>query len=149
MSENTLEEILQLIPHRPPFLWVDTILSLAEDHIETAKTIPDDLAIFQGHYPGHPLMPGVLLCEAVFQSGAMLIAQKMADEKIADKLPLLTRIQDAKFKREVKPGDTIYMQVKVVDREGPAWFMKGKVMIHDKTAVKVKFVCTLAGKERP
>ena len=147
MSEQHLEKIEQLIPHRPPFLWVDEIIAQTEDRIETAKTIPEDLDIFHGHYPGYPLMPGVLLCEAVFQSGALLIAYRMADDRIKKKLPVLARIREAKFKREVKPGDTIRMQVKILDREGPAWFMKGKVLVHDKTAVKVKFVCTLVAEK--
>lgn len=70
-----LEEIKKLIPHRPPFLWVDRILSSNETTIETEKDIPKDHEVFQGHYPGNPITPGVLLCEAIFQSGALLMAQ--------------------------------------------------------------------------
>ena len=68
-------EISGLIPHRPPFLWVDKIISFADDTIITEKMIPTDLDIFTGHYPGNPIMPGVLLCEAIFQSGALLIGK--------------------------------------------------------------------------
>ncbi len=111
MSENKLEQILQLIPHRPPFLWVDSIISQEDDKLETAKTIPEDLDVFNGHYPDYPIMPGVLLCEAAFQSGALLIAAKLKKEENG-KVPVLARIQEAKFKREVKPGDIIRIKVK-------------------------------------
>lgn len=148
-SEKTQDKILRLIPHRPPFLWIDRIVEQKDDAIVTEKTIPADLDIFNGHYPDYPIMPGVLLCEAVFQSGALLIAAKFNNSENEPKqLPVLARIQEAKFKREVKPGATIRIKTKIVDREGPAWFFKGKVMVADKTAVKVKFVCTMKDKER-
>lgn len=147
-TEILEEDILRLIPHRPPFLWVDSILSQSDDRIETEKSIDPDLDIFQGHYPDYPIMPGVLLCEAVFQTGAILIARHMNKENNGEgNVPVLTRILEAKFKREVKPGDTIRMQAKVTGREGPAWFFKGMVTVNDKTAVKVKFVCALTGKK--
>ncbi len=72
-----------LIPHRAPFLWVDKIISFADDTIVTEKMIPADLDIFSGHYPGNPIMPGVLLCEAIFQSGALLIG-KMKQSQDSD-----------------------------------------------------------------
>jgi 3-hydroxyacyl-[acyl-carrier-protein] dehydratase len=147
-TETSEEDILRLIPHRPPFLWVDRIIGQEADAIETEKTIPAELDIFKGHYPDYPIMPGVLLCEAAFQSGALLMAMGSQDsKKEANKLPVLARIQEAKFKREVKPGDTIRIKVKVVEREGSAVFFKGRVMVSGKTAVKVKFICTLADKE--
>ena len=143
------EVICSMIPHRPPFLWVDSIISQEKNHIETEKTFSKDLDIFKGHYPDYPIMPGVLLCEAAFQSGALLIAAALKDsENKKNKLPVLARIQEAKFKREVKPGDTIHIKVILVEQEGPAWFFKGKIMVADKTAVKVKFVCTLVEKEQ-
>lgn len=147
MEIENLEQICRLIPHRPPFLWVDRIIGQEGDAIETEKTIPAELDIFKGHYPDYPIMPGVLLCEAAFQSGALLMAMASQNsKKKANTLPVLARIQEAKFKREVKPGDTIRIKVKIVEREGPAVFFKGKVMVSGKTAVKVKFVCTMTDK---
>ncbi|NNK94889.1 MAG: beta-hydroxyacyl-ACP dehydratase, partial [Desulfobacterales bacterium] len=67
-------QIISLIPHRPPFLWVDKIIETTKDSIVAEKRVPENLEIFKGHYPGHPLLPGVLLCEAIFQTGALLIA---------------------------------------------------------------------------
>ena len=141
------KEIYQSIPHRPPFLWVDKIISMAAASIETEKFISPDLDVFKGHYPDYPIMPGVLLCEAVFQSGALLMADHLKHREPSASqtglMPVLTRIKGAKFKREVKPGDTIRIQVKIDETIGNVWFFKGKVMVGDKTALKVDFGCTL------
>lgn len=141
-----LEEILALIPHRPPFLWVDRIVSREPERIETEKLIPADLEVFKGHYPEHPLMPGVLLCEAIFQSGALLIAAAQAGGAGQGGVPVLTRIHNAKFKREVHPGDKVSITVTVQERVGPAWFMSGKLAVGGKTAVTVDFACALVDK---
>ena len=135
--------ITDRIPHRPPFLWLDRVLEEGVDSLVAEKVIPEDLELFQGHYPGYPLMPGVLLCEAVFQAGALLLAgQKTATGRKGR--PVLTRILGAKFKREVRPGDTIRIQVGITERVGPAWFMKGSVRVRDQVAVQVEFACALS-----
>jgi len=141
--------ILARIPHRPPFLWVDRVLRLDGGTLIAEKTVPADLEIFQGHYPRHPVMPGVLLCEAVFQAGAILIAELLRQQAGAGAgesrgVPVLTRITGARFKREVKPGETITLEVRLQEQIGPAWFLKGKVLVHDKTAVKVEFACAMS-----
>ena len=113
----------------------------------TEKYIPADLDVFQGHYPDHPILPGVLLCEAVFQTGALLIALLLKDsdsKKPATGVPVLTRIEGVKFKRPVGPGDTIRMKVSLKETLGNAWFLKGTLRIHGKVAVQVNFACTLA-----
>lgn len=140
------EEIHQRIPHRAPFLWVDRITGQTTDTIETEKDIPVDLDIFAGHYPNHPIMPGVILCEAIFQSGALLISDLMSTEdRQIGQVPVLTRIIGAKFKREVKPGDTISVIVSLKERIGSAWFMKGRLTVAGKTAVQVEFACSMVG----
>jgi len=138
-----LDQILALIPHRPPFLWVDRIVSQEPGRIETEKLIPLDLELFKGHYPSQPLMPGVLLCEAIFQSGALLIAAERNVGEVKELLPVLTRIKNAKFKRVVRPGDTVTITVTVQEKVGPAWFMLGKLAVAGKSAVTVEFACAL------
>lgn len=119
------------IPHRDPFLWVDTVIEVSDNRLRAQKTIHPDLDIFQGHYPQYPIMPGVLLCEAVFQAGAILLSEIFIREhmdeesEILKNLPVLTRIQSAKFKREVHPGDTITIEVSLTERISNAWFLKG------------------------
>ena len=140
-------EICKAIPHRPPFLWVDSIVSCDAKTIVAEKFIAPDLDLFKGHYPGYPIMPGVLLCEAVFQTGALFMAKILEkskqDSRTEKNIPVLTRIKEAKFKREVKPGDTIRMHVSLAENIGNAWFFKGKVLVDNKTAVKVDFGCAI------
>ena len=138
--------ILERIPHRPPFLWLDRVLEIGDTAIRAEKTVPSDLDIFRGHYPEYPLMPGVLLCEAVFQAGALLIGNLLGREVKAKSgepvsVPVLTRILGAKFKREVRPGDRLEIRASLVERLGPAWLMKGSVRVGGKVAVQVEFAC--------
>jgi len=143
------EFILTRIPHRPPFLWLDRVLEINGESIRAEKVVPMELDIFQGHYPDYPLMPGVLLCEAVFQAGALLIGELMCGEgsesRSEEGMPVLTRILGAKFKREVRPGDTLEIAAKLVERMGPAWLMKGSVRVGGKVAVQVEFACARKG----
>jgi 3-hydroxyacyl-[acyl-carrier-protein] dehydratase len=142
---ESLNEIFTLIPHRAPFLWVDTIISFEKDCIVTEKTIPTDLEIFNGHYPGNPIMPGVLLCEALFQSGALLIGKiTQVQNSEMQALPVLTRISNAKFKRIVSPGATIQMKVKLIETISSVSFFKGKMTVGGKTAVQVDFACAMS-----
>ena len=140
-------EIYNAIPHRPPFLWVDAIISFDSETIVTEKYIAKDLDFFKGHYPDHPIMPGVLLCEAVFQSGALFMAKMLQQpnpkRETGKHTPVLTRIKKAKFKREVKPGDTIRMHVTLDENIGNVWFFKGKVFVNSRVAVKVDFGCAV------
>jgi len=140
------QEILDRIPHRPPFLWVDEIIETTATTILTRKHIPDNLDIFNGHYPDHPIMPGVLLCEAVFQSGALLMSYLLesSEKNPQGVVPVLTRIEGAKFKRPVSPGDTLDIQVTLKETVASVSFMKGTLRVNGKVAVQVDFSCALA-----
>ena len=142
MPENL---ITSLIPHRPPFLWVDKILEESKDFIVAEKKIPENLDIFNGHYPGNPLMPGVLLCEAIFQTGALLISSVLekSGDMGTDKIPVLTKIIGARFKRPVLPGETVRMSVKLTETIASVCFFKGTAYVNGKMAVKTEFSCAL------
>ena len=135
------EEILKAIPHRDPFLLIDEIVERSEAKIVCAKTFSGEEYFFAGHYPGSPLVPGVLLCEAAMQAGAVLLAGHMAQEATG-KIPVATRINNVKFKRMVKPGDTLRLEVELVERMADAFFMKAKVTANGKVAVRFDFACT-------
>lgn len=138
-------KITDLIPHRPPFLWVDSILQSDASSLLAEKTIPVDLDVFQGHYPEHPILPGVLLCEALFQTGALLISLLLRESKTnTSGFPVITRVENAKFKRPVGPGDIIQMQVNIKETFNGVWFLKGVLRVKEKVAVKTDFACTLA-----
>lgn len=140
-----VSEIYEKIPHRPPFLWVDRVVSIEDATIVAEKYFPPDLDIYEGHYPDNPITPGVILCEAVFQAGALLIADLLKKEgRDASGVPVLTRIYGARFKRLVKPGETVRLVARLKEVIGTAWMLKGKVMLGDKVAVSVEFACTLS-----
>ena len=142
--------ITKLIPHRPPFLWIDRIISYEEGTMVTEKSIPVDLDIFKGHYPEHPILPGVILCEALFQTGALLIARMRQDAlDNVHGLPVLSRIGMARFKRPVGPGSTIRMQVQLKEKVAGSWFLRGVLRVKEKIAVQVDFSCTLTSTLHP
>lgn len=142
--------IMALIPHRPPFLWIDRIISYEEGSMIAEKDIPEDLDIFKGHYPEHPILPGVILCEALFQTGALLIARMLQDAAETEHgIPVLTRIGGARFRRAVGPGSTIRMQVHLKEKVAGSWFLKGILRVKEKIAVQVDFSCTLTSALQP
>jgi 3-hydroxyacyl-[acyl-carrier-protein] dehydratase len=142
---KTIPKVTDLIPHRAPFLWVDSILEWDENSILAEKKIKDDLEVFKGHYPEHPILPGVLLCEALFQTGALLISLLMKNaEKTHSGVPVITRVDDTKFKRPVAPGDILQMQVTLKETFSGVWFLKGVLRVREKVAVRTNFCCTLA-----
>ncbi|HUY32988.1 MAG TPA: 3-hydroxyacyl-ACP dehydratase FabZ family protein [Pirellulales bacterium] len=137
----SLAEIHAAIPHREPFLLIDEIVARDERRIVCRKTFRGDEFFYQGHYPGFPLTPGVLLCEAAMQAGAVLLSRHVGDKA---GVPVATRMNDVRFKRMVKPGETIDIEVELVERLADAFFLKAKVTCERKVAVRFEFACTLA-----
>lgn len=129
-----MEDILAAIPQRPPFLFVDKIISREGNTITTQRTLRDDEFFFQGHFPGNPIMPGVLLCEACFQTGAILMG---ADPQRG--LGVVTRIKDTKFKNFARPGDTLTIQVTLDDQLENAYYMSGTIRVADQIILKIIF----------
>lgn len=135
------DEILNAIPHRPPFLFVDEIVEQTENRIHTRKVIQAEEPFFNGHYPNYPIMPGVLICECVFQAGALLMAKKF--ETPEGMVPVLSRVNNIKFKNAVYPNSVLNVTVDYVESVGPAQYMKGKAEVDGKTAVTVEFTAML------
>ena len=139
-----MEEILKKIPHRPPFLFIDSIVEVTESKAVCTRTIREDEPQFQGHYPGNPIMPGVLLCESVFQTGAIYLSTLIENEgrDLSNVTPVLSRIGEAKFKQMVKPGDEITIEAEFKEKLSKFYFMKGKVLKQGKPVLTLE--CALA-----
>jgi len=136
------QQILDAIPHRDPFLLVDEIVEWTDERIECTKVFSGREDFFAGHYPEFPLVPGVLLCEAAMQCGAILLSKHL--EGAEGKVPVATRMNDVRFKRMVRPGETIRMEVELTERMASAFFLRAKVTVEGKVAVRFQFACTAA-----
>lgn len=140
-----MEEIHRRIPHRPPFLFIDKILDITENGATASLSVRADLPFFEGHYPGNPIMPGVLLCESVFQTGAIFLADYLKNQSLKDEdvTPVLSRIRDARFKRMVLPGDEIEISVSLKDQIGQFYNLTGEIKNKGKTALTISFALAL------
>ncbi|MGH7957154.1 MAG: 3-hydroxyacyl-ACP dehydratase FabZ family protein [Opitutaceae bacterium] len=132
-----MPEVTDLIPHRPPFLFVDEIVGQTPDGLTARRTWRAEEDFYQGHYPGAPITPGVLLCEAVFQSAACYMALKAraTGSKPGDGVPLIAKISDVRFRSPVHPGDTTLLEVKEKDALGGFTMLSGSVKKLDGTRV--------------
>ena len=147
-----LDEIHAAIPHREPFLLVDEIVEQTDSRIVCRKTFHGDEFWYRGHYPDYPITPGVLLCEAGMQAGAILLApiikkDQSSIEEDKGSVPIATRLTDVRFKRMVFPGETIEMDVELTERIKNAFFLQAKITVDGKVAVRFHFACAMAQPE--
>jgi len=124
-------------------LLLDEVVEWEQERIVCKKTFQPNEWFFQGHYPEFPLVPGVLLCEAAMQAGAVLLSKHAKGEGV----PVAGRLSDVKFKRMIRPGDTILIETTLDERMGDAFFLSAKVNCDGKLAVTLSFAVTLARRE--
>lgn len=138
------EEIKTAIPHREPFLLVDEIVTRDESRIVCRKRFSGEEFWYAGHYPDFPITPGIILCEAAMQAGAILLAQHVGAENGG--VPVATRANNVQFRQMIFPGDSVEIEVELVERLADAFFMKAKVTAAAtrKLACRLEFACTLA-----
>lgn len=132
-----------LIPHRPPFLFLDEIVEAGGGRLLARRTWRAEEDFYRGHYPGAPITPGVLLCEAVFQAGAALLASEAAAAAAVGGaragVPLLAKVSEARFRRPVKPGETVDIEVRRVEEVGGFHLMRGTVSGGGQRVLSVEF----------
>jgi len=138
------EEVLRSIPHRPPFLFIDEVLEMHDDGAITQLRVKEDFAFFEGHYPGNPIMPGVIICEAVFQSAAVFLVKKYSGNYEGKNVtPFLGRIMNARFREIVKPGDILTINVSIEEKVGMFFMCKGVVKNGDKRSLDIEYTLVL------
>lgn len=142
----TAKDIEKILPHRYPFLLVDRILeiNLEENEILGLKNVTVNEPFFQGHFPGAPIMPGVLILEALAQTGGVLVHQKGYTKKIA----VLLNVAGAKFRKPVVPGDALLLHVKGLHVSGNGGKIKAKAMIGQALAVEAELSFALIDKDQ-
>jgi 3-hydroxyacyl-[acyl-carrier-protein] dehydratase len=144
------EQILSAIPHRDPFLLLDEVTEQSDARIVCRKAFTGEEFWYRGHYPDFPLTPGVLLCEACLQAGAVLLSkittEAQGGQGNAGGVPVATRLSNVQFRDMVRPGDSITIEVDLTERLANAYYMKGKVTNErtGKLAARCEFACTVA-----
>ncbi len=129
--------IMDYLPHRDPMLFIDRVTALTDDRITIESDIRADAPFFQGHFPGLPIMPGVLVVETVAQAGALLVSLTKGLEK--DKFIAFTNIDEVKFRKPVYPNETIIVDVEIVRVRMPFYKFFGTARVGDNTVASLKF----------
>lgn len=143
-------DIQKILPHRYPFLLVDRITSLQEgEYIEGYKNISISEPVFQGHFPDHPIYPGVMIIEGMAQTGGVLAFKSMdvgTQEEIENKVVYFMSIDKAKFRSPVTPGDQLVYKIKVIKHKGAVWQLDALAYVDDKIVAQAELKAMIVDK---
>ncbi len=132
----------EVVPHRDPFLFVDEVTELvAGERVRGRWHLRGDEPFFEGHFPGRPTVPGVLMCEAIAQLGAVAL---LSDERYAGRLPLFGGLDRARFRRQVRPGDTLELEVEMTRLSSRAGQGSGRALLDGKIAAECDLMFVIA-----
>lgn len=140
----TIDEIQKILPHRYPMLLVDRILDVSDDRIVGLKNVSLNEPFFQGHFPGNPIMPGVLIVEAMAQCGGVLALRAIEDRE--RKVVLFTSIDNCRFRVQVTPGDQLRLELEILRQRGSVIKMQGQAYVGDRLAAEAVLMCSIADK---
>jgi 3-hydroxyacyl-[acyl-carrier-protein] dehydratase len=143
----SIQEILDFLPHRYPFLLIDRVLEFERTkRLVAIKNVTANEPFFQGHFPDYPIMPGVLVIEAMAQAGALIMLAEIEDRKT--KLAVFTGIEKAKFRKPVTPGDQLRIEVEVLAMRSRAGRIAGRALVDGKLACEATLTCAVVTRER-
>src|SRR5271163_3376382 len=141
-----IRQIMAILPHRYPFLLIDRVLELKrKKRIVAIKNVTINEPFFNGHFPGYPIMPGVLVVEAMAQAGCILLLNEVADRE--KKLVLFSGIDGAKFRRPITPGDQLRIEVEVLSFRSRGGRMEGKAYVDGKLACEATLTCAVVPRQ--
>ncbi len=141
-----INEIMKILPHRYPFLLVDRVIEFeAEKKITCIKNVTMNEPFFEGHFPGHPVMPGVLIIEGMAQAGGILVGLSMGDD-VKDKVCYFVSVENTKFRRPVVPGDQLRIEMEAVGCRRGIWSFTGRAYVDGKLATEADLKATFAPK---
>lgn len=140
MPAMTIDEIKQLLPHRYPFLFVDSVQDINEEKIIAQKNCTINEPFFQGHFPDYPIMPGVLQIEGLAQVAGIFLKNKYKEELDQSIIPLFLGIDKARFKREIRPSDVLIYEVKLEEKRQTIFFVSGKITCGEKLCTKARLM---------
>ena len=142
-----IQEIQEMLPHRYPFLLVDRITDIkAGEEVEGYLNISITNAVFQGHFPGHPIYPGVLIIEGMAQTGAILPFTVLDKEHLKEKVVYFMSIDKAKFRKPVKPGDKLVYKVKTIKHRGKIWQLGAKAYVDEELVAEAELKAMIMDK---
>ncbi|SFV67219.1 3-hydroxyacyl-[acyl-carrier-protein] dehydratase, FabZ form [hydrothermal vent metagenome] len=142
-------EIQEILPHRYPFLLVDRVTDIVKgETILSYKNVSISEPVFQGHFPGHPIYPGVMILEGMAQAGGILAFKSMdlTTEDAANKVVYFMSIDKAKFRAPVKPGDKLEYKITVLKNKGPIWVLKGEAYVDGKLTSEAELKAMIVDK---
>ncbi|HWB82534.1 MAG TPA: 3-hydroxyacyl-ACP dehydratase FabZ [Bryobacteraceae bacterium] len=145
MAILDINEIRRILPHRYPFLLVDRIVEMEPERIVGVKNVTLNEPFFSGHFPDFPVMPGVLIVEAMAQAAGILVLKSLEDRD--KKLVLLVAIENARFRKPVVPGDTLRLEMTVLKRKASVAKMAGRATVDGQLVAEAEMMCKLADKE--
>ncbi len=146
MNALDIHEVLKYLPHRYPFLLIDRVLSWTKDESLTAiKNVTINEPFFQGHFPHHPVMPGVLIIEAMAQACAILSLKSLDKVPNEDSVYYFVGIDKARFKRPVEPGDQLTIKVFLKRRMKGIWLFEGEAYVGEELCCSADLMCTYKG----
>jgi beta-hydroxyacyl-ACP dehydratase FabZ len=137
--------IQRLLPHRYPFLLIDRVVELSDDKVVALKNVTANESFFQGHFPGHPIMPGVLIVEAMAQAGGVLAMSRPGFDPASSVIYFMA-LDKVKFRKPVVPGDQLRLEVKPLRAGGKLWKMAGQALVDGQVVTEAEFLATIAPK---